>query len=42
MSACKGGHLEVVDYLVAEGVDVNTKDDVSSHDDIVVEASSKI
>ena len=41
MSACKGGHSEVVDYLVAEGVDVNTKDDVRSPDDIVVEASSK-
>ena len=41
MSACKGGHLGVVDYLVTEGVDVNAKDNVSSHDDIAVDASSK-
>ena len=41
MSACKGGHLEVVDYLVAEGVDVNTMNNVRSPNDIVVEASSK-
>jgi ankyrin repeat protein len=40
MSACKGGHLEVVNYLVAEGVDVNAMNKVSSHDDILVEASS--
>jgi ankyrin repeat protein len=40
MSACKGGHLEVVDYLIADGVDVNAKDNVSSHDDIPVDASS--
>jgi len=41
MSACKGGHLEVVDYLLAEGVDVNAMNNVSSPDDILVEASSK-
>ena len=39
MSACKGGHLGVVEYLVAEGVDVNAKDNVRSHDDIVVKKS---
>ena len=43
MSACKGGHIGVYNYLTmsAVKVDVNAKDNVSSHDDIVVEASSK-
>ena len=32
MAACKGGHLDIVQYLVfKEGVDVNAKDNVSYH-----------